>query len=272
MLFAGSAHAAVYTVQSEDSLWKISQWSRTTADQLVQTNQLSSQSIYPGQKLQVPGLTPYTVQGNESMWDISRKWGVTLDALIAANPQIWYPNIIWNGLKIMVPNNSGTAVLAASSNGMAKPASLADGVFPLGKGTYVQPFENNYAVDRANGTRKHEGVDIVAKKGTPVYSVTDGEIVNYGWNELGGWRLTIRIDATTQTYYAHLNAYAPGLGKGVKVKKGQLLGYVGSTGYGPEGTQGKFEPHLHFGIYKTSPNWHSINPYNYLKSWEQQSN
>jgi murein DD-endopeptidase MepM/ murein hydrolase activator NlpD len=270
MLFTGSVQAAGYTVQTGDSLWKISQWSRTTVEQLAQTNQLPTNTVlYPGQTLQVPGLTPYTVQGDESMWDITKKWGVTLNALISANPQIWDPNNIWNGLTIMVPNNSDSYVLATSTTVTAKPAASTDAVFPLGKGTYTAPFENNYATDR--GARKHEGVDIMAKKGTPIYSVMDGEVVNYGWNDLGGWRLTIRVDSTTQFYYAHLNGYAAGIAKGSKVKKGQLIGYVGSTGYGPVGTQDQFEPHLHFGIYKTTPDWHAIDPYNYLKAWEQQS-
>jgi murein DD-endopeptidase MepM/ murein hydrolase activator NlpD len=144
----------------------------------------------------------------------------------------------------------------------------------LGKGTYTQPLVNNYAEDRywnANGDeiRKHEGVDIFANKGTPVYSALDGEIVNFGWNELGGWRVTIRVDAATQFYYAHLNGYASGIGKGSIIKKGQLIGYVGSTGYGPEGTQDLFLPHLHFGIYSTTPSWHSIDPFTYLQMWEK---
>ncbi|MFD0676493.1 MULTISPECIES: LysM peptidoglycan-binding domain-containing protein [unclassified Paenibacillus] len=281
LLFGGSAQAAVYTVKSGDSLWKISQTYNTTTNKLSQVNQLTSSEIYPGQTLQVPGLATYSVKDGESMWNISVKQGVSLEALIAANPQVSNPNNIWSGLKLNIPDKFGTtapatsaAPSAPSTSNLAKPALFADGKFPLAKGTYTQPFENNYADERywsANGDeiRKHEGVDIIAKKGTPVYSVLDGEIVNFGWNELGGWRVTIRVNDTTQFYYAHLNGYASGIGKGSIVKKGQLIGYVGSTGYGPEGTQDLFDPHLHFGIYSTTPSWHSVDPFSYLKWWEQ---
>ncbi|MDF2963471.1 MAG: hypothetical protein K0S39_5206 [Paenibacillus sp.] len=275
LLFAGSAQAAVHTVKSGDTLWKISQAYGITTTKLIQVNQLTSDGIYPGQKLQVPGPTPYTVQNGESMWDISVKHGVTLQALISANPQISNPSNIWGGLTVMIPDKFGTPVSSAPQAAQtAKPAKFADGLFPLSQGTYTQPFENNYAANRywnqkGEEIRKHEGVDIFAKKGTPVYSVLDGEVVNFGWNEMGGWRLTVRVDDTTQFYYAHLNGYASGIGKGSKVKKGQLIGYVGSTGYGPEGTQDLFVPHLHFGIYSTVPSWQSVDPFPYLKWWEQ---
>lgn len=269
LLFAGTAHGAAYTVQPGDSLWKIAMNHNTTVSALKTANGLSSNTIFPGQTFKVPGRTAYTVKNNESMWDISKKFGVTLNALIAVNPQIANPNNIWNGLTVFIPTAS------AANSSLSKPASLADGLFPLAKNTYQRLLVNSYSVTRTwspnenTAPRKHEGVDIVAAKGTPVYSAYDGEIINFGWNQYGGYRVTVRVNSTTVFYYAHLSKYAPGLGKGSKVKKGQLLGYVGNTGYGPEGTEGKFEPHLHFGIYKTDrSSWYSIDSFPYLKWWE----
>ncbi|PZD95879.1 hypothetical protein DNH61_10555 [Paenibacillus sambharensis] len=271
LLMAGTAQGASYTVLPGDSLWKISLKYETTVTDLVQRNQLTSDALYPGQVLDVPGPSAHIVH-NETMWLISQKYGITLDALIKANPQISNPNNIWNGLTIWIPETK-TAAPAVQPK-PAQPAAYADGVFPLAKGTFQLPLVNNYNDGRSwtptgEQLRKHDGVDIFAKQGTPIYSVLDGQIINYGWNEYGGWRVTIRVDSTTAFYYAHLSKYAPGLGMGVSVKKGQLLGYVGNTGYGPEGTSGKFDPHLHFGIYKTSPTWTSIDPFPYLKWWEQ---
>ncbi|MNP66451.1 L-Ala--D-Glu endopeptidase precursor [compost metagenome] len=77
----------------------------------------------------------------------------------------------------------------------------------------------------------------------------------------------MRVDGSNAFYYAHLSRYAEGIGPGSKVTKGQLIGYVGSTGYGPEGTSGLFLPHLHVGIYQTSP-WKALNAYPYLSWWE----
>lgn len=254
---AFTAHASAYTVQQGDFLWKIAVANKTTVDQIVKLNGLSSTEIYPGQVLQLPdNPNMYTVQKSDTFWKIAARFGISTATLIRANPQISDPNNIWPGLAIHIPQ---------------KPAAFLGGMFPLRAGTY-EPFTDNYADARTwtpNGTenRVHEGVDIVAKKGTPIYSVMDGTIVNIGWNEYGGWRISIKVDDNTQFYYAHLSGYADGVKKGATVKKGQLLGYVGNTGYGPVGTEGKFEPHLHFGIYKINP-WQSIDPFTYLNWWQ----
>lgn len=275
MLLASTAHGASYTVQSGDSLWKVATKNNLSVQQLKTMNGLSSDVIYPGQQLRIPGPTPYTVQNNETMWTISRKFGISLEELIRANPQIPNPNNIWTGLTVYIPESAPLNPVIPTAPAPAKPAQFAEGVFPLAKGTYQQPVVNNYSESRywtpsGAEVRKHEGVDIFAEKGTPVYSAMDGEIINFGWNEYGGWRVTVRVDSTTAFYYAHLSKYAPGIGKGSKVTKGQLIGYVGSTGYGPEGTEGQFVSHLHFGIYKTSGTWTTIDPFNYLKWWESQ--
>jgi peptidoglycan LD-endopeptidase LytH len=288
LMFAGTAQGASYTVQSGDTLWKVSVKYNTTIADLVQRNRLTSLDvIHVGQVLNVPGPTAYIVN-NDTMWQISQKFGVTLDALIKANPQIADPNNIWNGMTVYIPETAASAPVTslqpavtsqpapapapAPAHVVQQPIAFANGMFPLAKGTYL-PMVNTYNDGRSwttsgDAARKHEGVDIMAPKGTAVYSVLDGQIINFGWNEYGGWRVTVRVDGSTVFYYAHLSKYAPGLGKGSQVKKGQLLGYVGNTGYGPEGTEGKFDPHLHFGIYKTDQaTWYTIDPFPFLQKW-----
>lgn len=269
LLFGSASNAANYTVKSGDSLWKIATAYQLTITQLKTMNQLSSDAIYPGQILQVPGPTTYTVQNGETLWLISQKLNCSLDALIQANPQLSNPNNIWTGLQILLP----AGVQSTSDPVVTQPARYVDALFPLAKGTY-SPLVNNYGEGRewtASGSaqRSHEGVDIFAEEWTKIYSAADGQVINYGWSELGGWRLTVRTDDSTAFYYAHLAGYASGIGTGSKVTKGQLIGYVGSTGYGPVGTSGKFVPHLHFGMYQTSPApWKAIDPYPYLRWWE----
>lgn len=142
--------------------------------------------------------------------------------------------------------------------------------FPYAKGAPYEPFYNTWGDGRYYDGRSfgHEGIDILAPKGTPIYAVASGTIVRYGWNTLGGYRLNIQLDDQPgwRFYYAHLDRYAPGLYEGARVRAGQLLGYTGSTGEGPERTEGKFVPHLHFGIYR--PDGTAINAYQYLKFWE----
>lgn len=146
-----------------------------------------------------------------------------------------------------------------------------DGVFPLPIGLY-NSYSDDYGESRSwspqgETVRFHEGVDILSAKGTPISSVLDGIIVNMGWSEYGGWRMTIRVDSDTDFYYAHMSRYADGLKQGDTVRKGQIIGYVGSTGYGPVGTEDKFVSHLHFGIYRTTP-YHAVDPYANLVGWE----
>jgi murein DD-endopeptidase MepM/ murein hydrolase activator NlpD len=142
--------------------------------------------------------------------------------------------------------------------------------FPYAQGAPYGPYTDTMGDPRYYDGRTfaHEGTDIPAPKGTPIYAVAAGQIVRYGWNTLGGYRITIQLDDHPEYrfYYAHLDRYAPGLYLGAKVKAGQLLGYTGNTGEGPERTEGKFIPHLHFGIY--GPNG-AINSYPFLRYWEQ---
>ncbi len=124
------------------------------------------------------------------------------------------------------------------------------------------------------GKRKHEGTDIMAginERGHyPVISMTDGQVEKMGWLEQGGYRIGVRSPSGGYFYYAHLSSYAPDLKEGDKVYAGQLLGFMGDSGYGEEGTVGKFDVHLHVGIYvNTKAGEMSVNPYYILKILEK---
>ncbi|TDL79271.1 M23 family metallopeptidase [Peribacillus frigoritolerans] len=132
-------------------------------------------------------------------------------------------------------------------------------------------FKNTWGDARGWGGRRiHEGTDIFANYGVPVSSTCYGIIEMKGWNRFGGWRLGIRDSSNTYHYFAHLNGFADGLQVGQIVEPGQLIGSVGSSGYGPPGTSGKFPPHLHYGMYKDNgrTEW-SYDPYPQLKVWER---
>jgi len=100
--------------------------------------------------------------------------------------------------------------------------------------------------------RKHEGQDIFAPLGTPIYSATAGYIYNVGEDNLGGHTVSVIGAGGRVYYYAHLDSYAPQIAGGDPVTTRTVLGYVGSTG-NAVGTP----PHLHFGVYTTSG---AINP------------
>ena len=129
--------------------------------------------------------------------------------------------------------------------------------FPVGKdicGGETVSFEDSFGEARTfGGDRQHEGCDIMASNNKagyfPVFSVSDGTIENIGWLTLGGYRIGIRSSGGIYYYYDHLDSYAKGLSEGSQVQAGQLLGFMGDSGYGEEGTKGQFPVHLHFGIY-----------------------
>ncbi|MFC4075325.1 M23 family metallopeptidase [Salinithrix halophila] len=176
--------------------------------------------------------------------------------------------------KLLAPSQADQAIRLAKSYDWAA-ASLAEpAVFPFAKDAKVD-YGDTWGVSRTyGGKRTHEGTDLFAAKGTPLRAVRDSRVVAKGWNELGGWRLSLMDGEHSQIiyYYAHLSRYAEDIQLGSKVKKGQVIGYVGDSGYGPEGTTGKFAPHLHFGIYVReslfSPMREAMNPYVFLRTWE----
>ena len=96
----------------------------------------------------------------------------------------------------------------------------------------------------------HKGLDFAAPKGTPVFAAGNGTIEYAGRNGSYGKYIRIRHNGSYKTAYAHLNGYNKGIGKGVRVKQGEIIGYVGSTGRSTG-------PHLH---YEVIFNGEKINP------------
>ena len=89
--------------------------------------------------------------------------------------------------------------------------------------------------------KMHKGTDFAAPMGTPIMASGDGKIKKAGWCGGGGNCIVIKHNSTYQTVYAHMSKFAKGIRKGVKVKQGQTIGYVGSTGKSTG-------PHLHYEV------------------------
>lgn len=139
-------------------------------------------------------------------------------------------------------------------------------------------YADSWLADRAyrDSSHLHEGTDIMALNNErgyyPIVSMTDGVVEQLGWLEKGGYRVGIRSPHGAYFYYAHLYRYADRLQQGDSVKAGQLLGYMGDSGYSKvEGTVGNFDVHLHLGIYLETEHFEeiSVNPYWILKGLEQ---
>jgi murein DD-endopeptidase MepM/ murein hydrolase activator NlpD len=120
------------------------------------------------------------------------------------------------------------------------------------QGVRAEEIHDTFADSRGGGSRPHEALDIMAARGTPVLAVENGQIVKLFLSRLGG--ITIYQFDPTSTYayyYAHLDRYADGLKEGDVVARGQILGFVGSTG-----DASAEAPHLHFTIFRLNADRH----------------
>ena len=129
------------------------------------------------------------------------------------------------------------------------------------QGIRVSQLTDTFTQARSGG-RVHDAIDIMSPAGTPVLAAADGTVAKLFDSKLGGTTL-YEFDAggTLAYYYAHLQAYAPGMMEGKALKQGDVIGYVGSSGNASPDA-----PHLHFAIFVLGPERHwwqgtAINPY-----------
>ena len=152
----------------------------------------------------------------------------------------------------VVPSGS-----AATPLELASLAAILD--VPVQGVTRAQ-LRDSYSESRGN--HAHEAIDILAERGTPVLSATDGRVLRLFDSKAGGL-MVYAADPSGRfiLLYGHLDRYADGLADGASLYRGQVIGYVGTTGNAPAGT-----PHLHFGILRGDPDvsWARgtpVNPY-----------
>jgi len=112
-------------------------------------------------------------------------------------------------------------------------------------GMKVEAMKGGFAEHRPG--HEHEAVDILAPRNTPIHAVEDGTIAKLFYSKGGGGNTIYQFDptGTLAYYYAHLERYAEGLRDGQKVSKGDVIGYVGTSGNAPPNT-----PHLHFAVFQ----------------------
>lgn len=127
------------------------------------------------------------------------------------------------------------------------------------KGINRSELRDTWGAARSQG-RNHEGIDIMAERGTKVYSATEGLVADLRNNNLGGKIIWILGPSGSWHYYAHLDGHKRGLNVGDYVHKGDLIGYVGNTG-----NARATAPHLHYGIYLNGKGRGAVNPYSYLR-------
>ncbi len=174
-----------------------------------------------------------------------------------------------------------SSIAASSAPEKAKPTNVPIAVTPTTTASFVADdnvallipvqgvaavqLQDTFSQARAQG-RVHEAIDIMAPRGTPVIAVADGTVEKLFTSVPGG--LTIyqfEPGGRYAYYYAHLDRYADGLSEKTRIRRGEVIGYVGSTGNADPSA-----PHLHFAIFELGPEkqwWKgtAINPYPVLR-------
>jgi murein DD-endopeptidase MepM/ murein hydrolase activator NlpD len=159
----------------------------------------------------------------------------------------------------LAPEKSAAAKVSAADRQALAGRHLA---MPV-QGVAARSLVDNF--DEGRGGHKHEAIDILAPRGTPVVAVDDGRVARLFRSAAGGITVyQFDRDEKFVYYYAHLDRYASGLKEGAMLKRGEALGEVGTTGNAPRNT-----PHLHFTIFRMGPEkrwWKgtAINPYPFL--------
>jgi murein DD-endopeptidase MepM/ murein hydrolase activator NlpD len=143
---------------------------------------------------------------------------------------------------VVSPTISPNVVAELRRRGLDLPVEAAE----------AERMKGAFEARRGGGSRRHEAVDILAPRGTPVRAVEDGTVAKLFLSKAGG--ITIyQFDRSERFtyYYAHLDRYAEGLREGQRLERGDIIGYVGTTGNAPRNT-----PHLHFAIFELTPQKH----------------
>jgi murein DD-endopeptidase MepM/ murein hydrolase activator NlpD len=143
------------------------------------------------------------------------------------------------------PNNGGSGDVAPTPDELS--ALAASLVVPVA-GVMPSELRSDFHAPRGGGTRQHNALDIPAPRGTPVIAATSGRVLRLFSSKAGGL-MVYAADATERfiLMYGHLDRYADGLANGMRLERGQTIGYVGTTGNAPPNV-----PHLHFAIARTN--------------------
>jgi murein DD-endopeptidase MepM/ murein hydrolase activator NlpD len=194
----------------------------------------------------------HTVQKNQTLYRIAKTYELDVKVLQRAN-HIGDPSKLKEGTRLWIPGARRVLQIPDTPRSYTAKKKTSPTVKPR-KGFFIWPSKGTLTsrFGMRNG-RKHEGIDIAAPKGTPIYSAADGKVVFSGWGPTGyGKMVIIKHKHHLTTLYAHNSKLL--VKKGSRVKQGQKISLMGSTGRSTGS-------HLHFEVRNDT---HPKDPIKYL--------
>lgn len=217
----------MHTVAAGETISGIAARYNLDVDTVLAANPGAGELIYPGDQLVIlpaPGVL-HVVQEGDTVWSLGRQYGVTTDDILQANGKTGVDLAV--GEKLFIPGAKAARAAVAPSRGRTGGGY----VWPT-RGSITSPYGYRWG-------RLHTGIDIANDTGTPVMAARRGRVAFAGWR--GGYGYAVLVDhgQGVHSLYGHLADFAVQAGN--YVQPGQVIGYVGSTGYSTG-------PHLHFEV------------------------
>lgn len=237
-----------YRVKAGDTLWDIAMRHGVDVNIIMAMNNLDEKSILAvGQVISLPyaNIRLHTIKPGETMWDIAMRYDISVDALIRANKDK-NPSMLKIGDTLKIPDDSINSKLVVNET----PSRSVN----FRSSLYAWPLVGT--ITSAYGWRQsgfHHGLDIAGDKGDPIRAAAGGVVVFSGYKPVYGKIVIIKHPDGRETVYAHASTLK--VREGEKVKKGQIIATVGTTGR----TTG---PHLHFEVREEGK---AINPLKFLR-------
>ena len=188
----------------------------------------------------------------------SKRYGFALTGFNHINKKLYY---FYESTGIMARNTWVDSTHYMGSDGVWEEGKVNQAntlAWPLKSWSYISSYFGGRDSPGGIGSTNHMGIDIAANSGTPIYAAASGTIVIRQYSSSAGYYIQISHGTLNgkalETQYMHQSKFAPGLKVGDRVSKGQLIGYVGSTG-------NSTGPHLHFGV---KANGSYVDPLDYV--------
>lgn len=270
ILLKGTDKEVKHIVESGENIWVIANKNKVTISEIMEANpQIKTQStiIHPGDELSL--IVPEPLVNVEVVEEITEIEQIPFSVINQKNNNLytWEMRVSTAGqhgerevvYKITKINGQEVERELLTEKVLKEPVDQVVqkgtvGVPTNGTGSLIWPTSGGTISSYYGGARRHTGIDIANPTGTPIYAADNGTVVKAGWQGSYGNLVILTNTNSMQTYYAHMSQIGCKLGQ--EVKKGDIIGYVGSTG-------NSTGPHLHFEV---RINGGTTNPLTYFPS------